>query len=73
MTEQQAASCRSPRRSRHRSPRAVRTLLYGVGLKLLQLLQNLCENSQSAVRVGKELGEWFETTVAHDNDINFLA
>jgi len=35
----------------------------GVGQRLLQLLQNICENSQSAVRVGKELGEWFETSV----------
>jgi len=26
-------------------------------------LQNICENSQSAVRVGKELSEWFETSV----------
>ena len=26
-------------------------------------MQNICENSQSAIRVGKELGEWFETTV----------
>ena len=36
---------------------------YGIGRRLICILQNICEISQSAVRVGKELGEWFRTTV----------
>jgi hypothetical protein len=36
---------------------------YGVGARLLKILQNICEISQSAVRVGGELGDWFKTTV----------
>ena len=36
---------------------------YGVGARLIKILQNICEISQSAVRVGGELGDWFRTTV----------
>jgi len=36
---------------------------YGVGARLIRILQNICEVSQSAVRVGGELGDWFITTV----------
>ena len=36
---------------------------YGVGARLIRILQNICEVSQSAVRVGGELGDWFKTTV----------
>jgi len=36
---------------------------YGVGARLIMILQNICEVSQSAVRVGGELGDWFKTTV----------
>lgn len=36
---------------------------YGVGVRLIRILQNICEISQSAVRVGGELGDWFKTTV----------
>ena len=36
---------------------------YGVGKNLIRILQNICEISQSAVRVGGELGKWFKRTV----------
>jgi len=36
---------------------------YGVGSRLIKILQHVCEISQSAVRVGGELGDWFRTTV----------
>jgi hypothetical protein len=36
---------------------------YGVGARLIRIMQNVCEISQSAVRVGGELGDWFKTTV----------
>ena len=34
-----------------------------MGARLIKILQNICEISQSAVRVGGELGDWFRTTV----------
>ena len=36
---------------------------YGVETKMVTLLQKIYENPQSAVRVGKEQGEWFRTDV----------
>src|SRR5206468_12432695 len=36
---------------------------YGVGERLRQILKDIGERSQAAVRVGQEIGEWFETTV----------
>ncbi len=36
---------------------------YGVGARLNKILQSSCEISQSAVRVGREMGDWFKTTV----------
>jgi hypothetical protein len=36
---------------------------YGVGSRLITILQHICEISQSAVRVDGELGDWFQTTV----------
>ncbi len=36
---------------------------YGVGARLIKILQNISEISQSAVRVGEEMGDWFKTTV----------
>ena len=36
---------------------------YGVGRRLIAILRNICETSQSAVRVGGEIGEWFKTSV----------
>ncbi|CAF2133571.1 unnamed protein product [Rotaria magnacalcarata] len=36
---------------------------YGIGNKTLALLQNIYEQAQSAVRVDKEIGEWFHTSV----------
>jgi hypothetical protein len=36
---------------------------YGVGERLTEILKNISEISQSAVRVGGELGDWFTTTV----------
>jgi Reverse transcriptase (RNA-dependent DNA polymerase) len=34
-----------------------------VGTRLIKILQNICEISQSAGRVSGKLGEWFRTTV----------
>ena len=34
-----------------------------MGARLIKILQNICEISQSAVRVDGELGDWFRTTV----------
>ncbi|CAM4929837.1 unnamed protein product [Rotaria socialis] len=36
---------------------------YGIGNKILALLQNIYEQAQSAVRVDKQIGEWFHTSV----------
>ena len=36
---------------------------YGVGKRLTDIMRNICETSQSAVRIGGELGEWFRTSV----------
>jgi hypothetical protein len=36
---------------------------YGVGRRLIEMMQNIYQQSESAVRVGSELGEWFKTTV----------
>ena len=36
---------------------------YGVGRRLIDILKNICETSQSAVRVGGEMGDWFKTSV----------
>jgi hypothetical protein len=36
---------------------------YGVETKMITLLQKIYEKSQSAVRVGSECGEWFQTDV----------
>lgn len=36
---------------------------YGVDTKMITLLQNIYEKSQSAVRIGNEYGEWFQTDV----------
>jgi hypothetical protein len=36
---------------------------YGVDTKMVTLLQNIYEKSQSAVRIGKDNGEWFRTDV----------
>lgn len=36
---------------------------YGVETKMVTLLQKIYENAQSAVRIGKESGEWFRTDV----------
>ena len=35
---------------------------FGVGLRLIKMLQNISESSQSAVRVDRELGDGFKTT-----------
>ena len=32
---------------------------YGVDKRLIEVMKNICDQSQSAVRVGGELGEWF--------------
>ncbi|CAF1687917.1 unnamed protein product, partial [Adineta ricciae] len=34
---------------------------YGVDAKMITLLQNIYEKSQSAVRIGTDYGEWFRT------------
>ncbi|CAF1667422.1 unnamed protein product, partial [Adineta ricciae] len=36
---------------------------YGVDTKIITLLQNIYEKSQSAVRIGNDYGEWFQTDV----------
>ena len=36
---------------------------YGVETKMITLLQRIYEKSQSAVRIGNEYGEWFQTDV----------
>ena len=36
---------------------------YGVDAKMITLLQNIYEKSQSAVRIGTDYGEWFRTDV----------
>jgi len=36
---------------------------YGVETKIITLLQNIYEKSQSAVRIGNDYGEWFQTDV----------
>ena len=36
---------------------------YGVRRKLIALMKSIAENAQAAVRVDKELGEWFRMTV----------
>ncbi|CAF1642700.1 unnamed protein product, partial [Adineta ricciae] len=36
---------------------------YGVDVKMITLLQNIYEKSQSAVRIGTDYGEWFRTDV----------
>jgi hypothetical protein len=36
---------------------------YGVGKQLVQILQNTGEQSKAAVRIDKELGEWFEISI----------
>jgi hypothetical protein len=36
---------------------------YGLETKLVTLLQTIYENIQSAVRIGKDYGEWFQTDV----------
>ena len=36
---------------------------YGVETKMVTLMQKIYENAQSAVRIGKENGEWFRTDV----------
>jgi Reverse transcriptase (RNA-dependent DNA polymerase)/Endonuclease-reverse transcriptase/Domain of unknown function (DUF6451) len=36
---------------------------YGVETKMITLLQNIYEKSQSAVRIGDDYGEWFQTDV----------
>jgi len=36
---------------------------YGVGTRLIEILQNISERAKSAVRVGGELEDWFRTTI----------
>ncbi|CAF2085867.1 unnamed protein product, partial [Rotaria magnacalcarata] len=36
---------------------------YGIGNKMITVLQNIYEQAQSAVRIDKETGEWFQTSV----------
>src|SRR6218665_2806386 len=36
---------------------------YGVGNRLVGILRNIGERSKSTVRVGREIGEWFLTTI----------
>jgi hypothetical protein len=36
---------------------------YGVGNRLIQILRNIGDRSKSAVKVGREIGEWFSTTI----------
>lgn len=36
---------------------------YGVGQKLIGILKNIGDRSKSAVKAGREIGEWFSTTV----------
>ena len=36
---------------------------YGVGKRLIEILQNIGERSKSAVKVGQEIGEWFPVTI----------
>jgi hypothetical protein len=36
---------------------------YEVGRRLIQMLQSTGESAQFAVRVGKETGEWFKTSI----------
>ena len=36
---------------------------YGVATKMVTLLQKIYEKAQSAVRIGKDYGEWFQTDV----------
>ena len=35
---------------------------YGVGKRLTEVMKNICDQSQSVVRVEGELGDWFRTT-----------
>jgi len=35
---------------------------YGVGKRLIEVMKNICDQSQSAVKVEGELGDWFRTT-----------
>jgi len=45
---------------------------YGERRKLIALVKSLAENAEAAVRVDKELGEWFRMTVGtrHDDPIS---
>ncbi|CAF3702999.1 unnamed protein product, partial [Rotaria socialis] len=36
---------------------------YGIGSKMITVLQNIYEQAQSAVRIDKETGEWLQTSV----------
>lgn len=36
---------------------------FGVGRRLTQLLNSACQEAKSAVRVGREIGEWFQISV----------
>ena len=36
---------------------------YGVGNRLTQILKDIGERSHAAVKTGKEIGEWFPTTI----------
>ena len=36
---------------------------YGVGNRLTQILKNIGDRSKSAVKFGREIGEWFATTI----------
>jgi hypothetical protein len=39
-----------------------------VGSRVIQMLQSINESAQSAVRVGKETGEWFKTSIGTRQD-----
>ena len=34
---------------------------YGIGKRLTQILQDIGERSKAAIKIGKDLGEWFTT------------